>query len=232
MVGDGAIIGDGVVLHPQVVIGSDARIGAASVCYPHTTVREMCILGERVIIHSGAVIGSDGFGYATLAGVHHKIPQVGIVVIGDDVEIGANTTIDRARFGVTKIGTGTKVDNLVQIAHNVEIGEHCFVVAQVGIAGSTKIGNHVTLAGQSAIGGHLKIGDAAIVAACSGVSKNIAAQTVVQGVPAQDMKQYQRQQIAARRLPQMQQQVKHLAQRLEELQQQLAEVRNEQGGAA
>jgi UDP-3-O-[3-hydroxymyristoyl] glucosamine N-acyltransferase len=154
------------------------------------TVRERCILGDRVIVQPGAVIGSCGFGYEFQEGRHQKIPQTGIVEIEDDVEIGANTTIDRARFGRTVIGQGSKIDNLVQIAHNVQVGSHTIICAQVGVAGSTRIGSYVTLAGQVGLAGHLEIGDKAIIGAQSGLSKNVPSGSMVIGAPAKPMKEW------------------------------------------
>ncbi|MHC5067124.1 MAG: UDP-3-O-(3-hydroxymyristoyl)glucosamine N-acyltransferase [Planctomycetota bacterium] len=224
VIADGATVAAGSRIYPHAFIGEGAAIGAECTIYPHATIRERCQLGDRVIIHSGAVIGSDGFGYASVEGVHHKIPQVGIVVIGDDVEIGANTSIDRARFGQTVIGTGTKVDNLVQIAHNVHIGAHCIVVSQVGVAGSTTIGNHVTLAGQSGVAGHLTIGDQVIVAGQSGVTKNVPAKAVVQGNPAMELRRNQAKDVAIRRLPQTMATVKQLEARISELEAKLEKL--------
>jgi UDP-3-O-[3-hydroxymyristoyl] glucosamine N-acyltransferase len=229
VVADRARIGDGTVLYPQVYVGAESALGAGCLIYPQVTIRERVTLGDRVIVHSGAVIGSDGFGYASIEGVHHKIPQVGTVVIEDDVEIGASTTIDRARFGRTRIGKGTKIDNLVQIAHNVETGAHCIVVSQVGIAGSTRLGNHVTLAGQAGITGHITIGDQAVVTAKSGVSKDVPPKAVVKGAPAQDIKTTQMIEVAMRRLPGTQAQVKELLARVAALEKRLAEL---QGGKA
>ncbi len=226
---DGAHIGADTVIHAHAFIGSDVRIGDDCTIYPHVTVRERCELGHRVVVHSGVVIGSDGFGYASLEGVHHKIPQVGIVVIGDDVEIGANTTIDRARFGVTRIGTGTKIDNLVQIAHNAELGEHCIIVAQVGIAGSTTLGRHVTMAGQSGIAGHLSVGDEAVIAARCGVAKNIPSKATVMGFPAQDIRVHKKQEVAMRRLPRTNDLIKQLEQRVAQLEELLAKQLNNSG---
>ena len=217
VIGDDAVIGDGTVLYPQVVIGAQAQVGADCVLYAHASVRERCRLGSRVILQPGAVIGSDGFGYALQDGKHTKIPQVGIVVVEDDVEIGANTTIDRARFGKTRIGAGTKIDNLVQIAHNVETGSHCIIVAQVGIAGSTRLGNYVTLGGQAGITGHIPIGDQASVTAQSGVSKSIPPKAIMRGSPAQEFKAFQAQEVHLRRLGTTQQTVKSLEQRVAEL---------------
>ncbi len=186
---DGAVIAEGCVIYANCYVGHEAHLGKDCLIYPQVVLREKVSLGNRVIIHSGTVIGSDGFGYVTVDGKHMKIPQVGTVLIEDDVEIGANVTIDRARFDKTIIGEGTKIDNLVQIAHNVTIGKHCLVVAQSGIAGSTKIGNYVILAAQAGLVGHIEIGDGAVVAAQSGVSKSIKAGEQVFGSPAQPIKE-------------------------------------------
>ncbi len=182
-IGEGAAIGDRVTLFPGVYIGEDSHIGEDSILYANVSVREEVTIGRRVIIHSGAVIGSDGFGFATHQGRHHKIPQVGTVIIEDDVEIGANVTVDRATLGKTVIGRGTKIDNQVQIAHNVSVGEDCLLVAQVGISGSTEIGHHVILAGQVGVAGHLKIGDNVVAGGRSGVTKDIPSDQKVSGFP-------------------------------------------------
>jgi len=232
VISDGAVIGARTVVFPHVFIGTEAVVGDDCTIYPQVSIRERCRIGDRVILHSGVVIGSDGFGYASVEGVHHKIPQVGVVEIEDDVEIGANSTIDRARFGRTRIGQGTKIDNLVQIAHNVETGRHCIIVAQVGIAGSTRLGNHVTLAGQCGVGGHLEIGDHAIVTAKAGVSKNVPPKTVVRGFPAEEIKVKQAQEVAVRRLPATQQQVKQLADQIAELEIRLAQLATATASAA
>jgi UDP-3-O-[3-hydroxymyristoyl] glucosamine N-acyltransferase len=197
----GASIGDRTVLYPQVYVGPGARIGPDSLLWPQVVVRERCELGARVVVHSGTVVGSDGFGYATDGGVHHKIPQLGTVVVGDDVEIGANVAVDRARFGATVIGRGTKIDNLVQIAHNVRIGEACLIVAQVGISGSTTLGNQVILGGQAGIAGHLEIGDRSIVTAQAGLGKDLPPGSVVSGEHAQDAKKHMRKLAALSKLP-------------------------------
>jgi len=180
----GAAIGAGSVIGAYVFIGQESKVGQQCHLHPHVTVRERTILGSRVIIHSGTVVGSDGFGYEFSEGRHVKIPQIGCVQIDDDVEIGANVTIDRARFGRTWIQEGTKIDNLVQIAHNVVVGKHSIIVSQAGISGSSKLGQYVTLAGQVGIVGHIEIGDRAIVGAQSGVSKNIPAGETWFGYPA------------------------------------------------
>ena len=168
------IVGDGSDIGPNCVIGDDAVIGKDCHIMANATVRERCVLGDRVILQPGAVIGSDGYGYEFSEGRHVKIDQVGIVEIGDDVEIGANTTIDRARFGKTIIGEGTKIDNLVQIGHNCVIGKHCLIVALTGISGSTRLGDYVTVAGQVGIVGHVTIGDKAQLSGRTGVTTNLA----------------------------------------------------------
>jgi UDP-3-O-[3-hydroxymyristoyl] glucosamine N-acyltransferase len=182
------IIGDRTVIGAHTFIGAHAKIGEGVFLHPHVTVRERCLLGDRVILHPGVVIGSCGFGYHSKTGTHQKIPQIGIVQIDHDVEVGANTTIDRARFGRTHIGEGTKIDNLVQIAHNVVIGPHNIICAQVGISGSTRTGAYVTLAGQVGLSGHIEVGDRAIVGAQAGVSKNIPPGEVMIGAPAKTIK--------------------------------------------
>ncbi|MCZ2342727.1 MAG: UDP-3-O-(3-hydroxymyristoyl)glucosamine N-acyltransferase, partial [Bacteroidales bacterium] len=163
----GAIIGARSLVSAHTYIGHGARVGEDCRIYPNVTIRERCTLADRVILHSGVVIGADGFGYEFRDGAHQKIPQTGIVVIEDDVEIGANSTVDRARFGRTWIRKGTKIDNLVQIGHNVTIGENCILCAQVGISGSTRLGNFVTLAGKVGLGGHIELGDGVIFGAMS-----------------------------------------------------------------
>jgi len=198
-------------------VGRDARIGANSTIGPNVTVMQECELGERVRIHPGTVIGADGFGYAELGGKHHKIPQVGKVVIEDDVEIGANVCIDRATMGETRIKKGTKIDNLVQIAHNVQIGDHSIVVSQVGISGSTKIGNHVVLAGQVGLVGHIEIGDRTIVAAQSGVAHSTPPGSRLLGSPARDLGTEKRLHVLVGKLPEMAKRIKQLEKQLAEL---------------
>lgn len=201
VVGERVTIGANCVLQSGNNVGNDSTLGDETNLFPNVTVYPRTQIGQRVRIHAGSVIGSDGFGYVLDAGVHRKVPQVGNVVIGDDVEIGANVSIDRGALGSTKIGRGTKIDNLVQIAHNVVIGENCIVIAQVGIAGSTKLGNYVILAGQVGLAGHLKIGDKATIAAQSGVMDNIPPGTTWFGSPAQPDREFKRQIIALRHLP-------------------------------
>ena len=218
VVGGGAEIGDGVVLHPHVVVGPGARIGAGSVLHARVSVRERSILGARVVVQVGAVIGSDGFGFVTDPdGVHHKIPQQSRVVIDDDVEIGANTTIDRPAVGETRIGRGTKIDNLVQIAHGVKIGSNVLLAAQVGIAGSTRVGDHVVLAGQVGVAGHLTIGDRARATAQTGIPNSVEPGALVSGYPAIDNREWLKASAIVRHLPELRKQVRDLLARLEAL---------------
>jgi UDP-3-O-[3-hydroxymyristoyl] glucosamine N-acyltransferase len=214
---DGAVIGEGSLLYANCYVGHEVRLGTNCLIYPQVVLREKVSLGDRVIIHSGTVIGSDGFGYVTVDGKHMKIPQVGTVLIEDDVEIGANVTIDRARFDKTIIGEGTKIDNLVQIAHNVIIGKHCLIVAQSGIAGSTKLGDYVILAAQTGLVGHIEIGSGAIVAAQSGVSHSIKAGEQVFGSPAHPIKDALRSNAHVQRLDKYVETIKDLKKRIEEL---------------
>ena len=180
-VGPGVNIGPDSVLYPGVFLGDNVQVGAACVLHANVVVREGCRIGDRVILHAGVVIGSDGFGYAGGGAARVKIPQIGIVVIEDDVEIGANTTVDRATLGKTVIGRGAKIDNLVQVAHNVVIGEHSVVAAQAGIAGSTRLGKNVTLAGQVGVVNHIEIGDGAIIGPQSGVPQSVPPGAVLSG---------------------------------------------------
>lgn len=224
VIADNVVIGDRSVIYPNCYIGYDAVIGSNALIYPNVSIRERVVIGARVIIHSGTVVGSDGFGYATINGVHHKIPQIGTVIIEDDVEIGANVTIDRARFDKTVIGRGTKIDNLVQIAHNVVIGENSIIVAQVGISGSTAIGNNVTIAGQAGLVGHIAIGDGAIIAAQSGVSKSVPANTMVWGYPAKPMETARRVNACVHNLPRLYKAVEELKKKIEALESRLQET--------
>lgn len=186
----GVVIGDGTVIGAASYVGHDAKIGKDCMVYPRVVIRERTVIGNRVTLHSGVVIGADGFGYEFREGRHEKIPQVGIVQIDDDVEVGANTTIDRARFGRTWIHSGVKIDNLVHVAHNVVIGKNSIVVAQTGISGSVRIGERVTIGGQVGIVGHVEIGDGTIVGAKTGISKSISGGTwwSTPAVPLQDAK--------------------------------------------
>lgn len=215
-------IGEGSIIYAGSYVGYGARIGKNCLIYPNVSIRERVYIGNRVIIHSGTVIGSDGFGFATVKGVQEKIPQIGTVVIEDDVEIGANVTIDRARFDKTLIGKGTKIDNLVQIAHNVIIGENSIIVAQTGISGSTTIGKGVILAGQSGIVGHISIGEGAIVAAQAGVTKSVPPNTKVSGYPARPHEVAKRVNACIQRLPLTYKKIKELESTVKKLQEKIA----------
>lgn len=215
--GDRVRIGARVTLYPGVFIGDDSVVGDDCLLYPNVTIRERCTIGQRVIIHSGTVIGSDGFGYVQQEGRHQKIPQIGSVVIEDDVELGANVTVDRATFGRTVIRRGTKVDNLVQIAHNVTVGEHNILVAQVGIAGSTTLGSHVVVGGQAGLSDHIEVGDRVMIAARSGVNRSLTGDQIVSGAPAMPHEVSIKAQAVVPRLPELRQQVRDLEQRLRAL---------------
>ena len=221
-VGDGARIGDRVTLFPGVVLYAGVELGNDVTLHANVSVRERCRIGNRVIVHCGTVIGSDGFGYAPEGSGWYKIPQLGIVVIEDDVEIGANTTIDRAALDITLIRRGTKIDNLVQIAHNCVIGQNCMIVSQAGISGSSRLGDHVTLAGQVGVAGHLEIGENAIVGAKSGVPNNVPASEMVSGIPAYPHREWLRASAVIPRLPELKKAVSALEKKVRELEEKLA----------
>jgi len=215
-----AKIGPRSVLMAGCYVGERVTIGEDSLFYPRVTVREECHIGARCTVHPGVVVGSDGFGFALDSGRYHKIPQVGNVIIGDDVEIGANTTIDRATTDSTRIGDGSKIDNLVQIGHNVVIGRHCIIVAQVGISGSTELEDYVTVGGQAGLAGHIKIGTRAMVGGQSGVTKSVAPEGIVIGYPAVAQGVFKRIHAFVQRLPQLFQRTKELEQRVAKLEHQ------------
>ena len=217
VVGDRVKIGAGTTLYPGVVVYDDVSIGENCILHGNSIVREGCQLHDRVILQPAAVIGSDGFGFAPDGSSYYKIPQVGIVVLEDDVEIGACSCVDRAALGQTIIRRGTKLDNLVQIGHNVEIGEDCVLVAQSGFAGSTKIGNHCTFGGQSAVAGHLKVGDNVMIGARGGASGNVASNQILSGVPLMPHKQWLRATMSLPKLPEMRKEMQKMNKRLEEL---------------
>ncbi|MEW6009489.1 MAG: UDP-3-O-(3-hydroxymyristoyl)glucosamine N-acyltransferase [Candidatus Omnitrophota bacterium] len=224
VVEDEVQIGETAVIYPGCFIGHHTKIGKDTLIYSNVCIRERVSIGERVVIHSGTVIGSDGFGFATVEGVHQRIPQIGTVIIEDDVEIGANVTIDRARFDKTLIGKGTKIDNLVQIAHNVIIGENSIIVSQAGISGSTKIGKNVTLAGQAGLVGHIEIGDGAIVAAQAGVTKSVPPKTMVSGYPARPHDVAKRVNACIQRLPKLYEKIEALEKELTELKEKIRKL--------
>lgn len=223
----GAVIGDGCDIGPGCVVGKSVTMGQNCKLYARVVVRERCVLGNHVVIQPGAVIGADGFGFLLnkQTGRYDTVDQVGIVVIEDNVDIGANTTIDRARFGRTVIGEGTKIDNLVQIGHNVTIGKHTIVVSQSGIAGSTHVGDYVTIAAQCGIAGHLKVGDKAILAARTGVMGNLDAGQAYWGSPSAPFAEARMQMIAIRRLPDAIKELKTLKKQAEEIHQALTKKR-------
>ena len=212
----GAVIGDGTVIGAYVYVGHEARIGSQCLLYPHVVIRDRCLVGNRVIMHSGVVIGADGFGYDSGPQGHKKIPQLGIVEIEDDVEIGANTTIDRARFDRTLIRQGTKIDNMVQIGHNVIIGRHSIICAQVGISGSCVIGDGVILAGQVGLADHLNIGDGAIALAKSGLHQDVPPKGKVFGAVARPAAEEMKLEACKVRLPELFARVKQIEKRLGE----------------
>jgi UDP-3-O-[3-hydroxymyristoyl] glucosamine N-acyltransferase len=216
-VGKDVVLGDGCVLFPNVYVGEGASIGEGSRLYPGAVVYAGCSLGKRVILHAGAVVGADGFGYTCQGREHVKLPHAGTVEIGDDVEIGANSTVDRAKTGATVIGSGTKIDNPVHIAHNCKIGRNCVIVALVGVAGSAAIGDNVTLAGQAGVKDHVTIGDDCVVAARAGVVGDLAKGSVVSGFPARDHRLEKRVQAARLHLPEVLQRLKTLEAEMEQL---------------
>ena len=222
VIGASCHIGRGCVIFPGVVIGDQVTIGNDSLLYANVSVRESCRIGNRVIVQMGAVIGSDGFGYAFEDRQYHKIPQTGIVVLEDDVEVGANTAIDRATLGETRICRGVKLDNLIQIAHNVRIDEHTAIAAQTGISGSTRIGKYAKIGGQAGFVGHIDIGDGTIVGAQAGITKGTKENSFVSGTPAKDFKRWQKEQAALSRLPDVLKTVKELLRKVDQLEEQLA----------
>jgi len=213
-----AVLGDGCVVMANTVVGPHVTMGRDCTLFPQVSVREHCQLGDRVIVNNGSVVGSEGFGYdVDEKGVRSKIPQIGIVVVEDDVEIGSNACIDRARFGVTRIGKGTKIDNLVQIAHNCILGEHCVIISQCGIAGSSVIGTRSILAGQSGIAGHLMIGEGALIGAQAGVTKDVAPGAYMIDFPALPYKKAAAKHAYMGQLPKWKQKLDSLEERLQQL---------------
>lgn len=218
---EGAEIGDNTYLHPHVTVGCNAKIGNDTILYPHVTVYHDCRIGNNCILHAGSVIGADGFGFAPSPEGYEKIPQIGITIIEDNVEIGANTCIDRATMGATIIHKGVKLDNLIQLAHNVEVGSHTVMASQGGVAGSTKIGEWCMFGGQVGVAGHIRIGDHVNVGAQSGIPGNVKPHTTLMGYPAIDPKQFARSAAIYKKLPDMYAELGRLQKEIEELKKQL-----------
>ena len=216
-IGEGTVIGDGCQIYPHAVVGDNVKMGNGCILYPNTTVYQGCKIGNNVTLHAGSVIGADGFGFAPNADGYDKIPQIGIVTIEDNVEIGANTCVDRSTMGSTVIRKGVKLDNLVQVAHNVEIGENTVMSAQVGIAGSTKVGSWCMFGGQVGIAGHITIGDKTFLGAQSGVPGSLKGGEELIGTPPMNPRNYFKSQAIFRRLPDMYKELKALKKTIEEL---------------
>ena len=214
---DGAEISDGAIIYPHTYIGQNAKIGADTVIYSSVTVREYCEIGARCVIHASAVIGADGFGFTTSKGVHTKVPQIGNVVIEDDVEIGAHVGIDRAAMGSTVIGHGTKIDNLVHVGHNCRIGANCLIVAQTGISGSTIVGDNVTFGGQTGTVGHIKIGGHSVYAARSGITKNMPEGVFCSGFPVQNHNDWLKLQVSLQKVPALIKKINQLEKQISQL---------------
>ena len=220
-VGDGAIVGDGTELHPHATVGRNAKVGANCILYAHATVYHDCIVGNNCIMHAGSVVGADGFGFAPTPDGYEKIPQIGIAILEDNVEIGANTCIDRATMGATIIHKGVMLDNLVQIAHNVEVGANTVMASQVGVAGSTKVGEWCMFGGQVGVAGHITIGDKVNLGAQSGAPGSIKANQQLNGTPPMEMKPYFKSEAVFRKLPDMYKEIDALRKELNELNEQL-----------
>jgi UDP-3-O-[3-hydroxymyristoyl] glucosamine N-acyltransferase len=214
VLGAGSRIGAGAAVHAHVVVGRGCAVGERAVLHPHAVLYDGTEIGPGTIVHAGVVLGADGFGYVFQGGRHHKVPQVGRVVVEADVEIGANSAVDRATLGETRIGAGTKIDNLVQVGHNVQVGRHCILCGQAGIAGSTQLGDGVVLAGQAGVAGHIRLGDRVQVAAKSAALASVEAGQTVAGVPAVEMRKWRRQTVLVARLEEMSRRVRALEKRL------------------
>ena len=220
-VADGAEVGDNTVLHPHATVGTSAKVGSDCILYPHATVYHDCRVGNHCILHAGSVIGADGFGFAPSPEGYEKIPQIGIVILEDNVEVGANTCIDRATMGATIIRKGVKLDNLIQIAHNVEVGSHTVMASQVGIAGSTKVGEWCMFGGQTGLAGHIKIGNKVNLGAQSGVPGSIKDGQNLIGTPPMELKAYFKSSAVFKKLPDMYHELNNLKKEIEELKKQL-----------
>ena len=224
-VGHHAHVGSGTVLYPHCVIGDGAQIGDDCILYPNVVLNHHVHLGSNVRIHSGSVLGGDGFGYVMDGGTHHKVPQVGTVIIEDDVEIGANVCIDRATIGATRVGAGTKIDNLVQIAHNVQVGRNCILCGQVGLSGSVVVEDNVVMAGQIGVANHMKIGKGAVIGAKAGVMNNIESGSFMLGSPAIPQRDFMKREAAARKLPEAMRTLRALEKQMHQMQAQIDELK-------
>ena len=225
-IANNASIGSNTKIYPQAYIGDNVKIGTNCIIYPGVKIYHNCVIGNNVIIHAGTVIGSDGFGFAPQNGEYVKIAQIGNVIIEDNVEIGSNTSIDRATMGSTVVKRGAKLDNLIQVAHNVEIGESTVMAAQVGVAGSTKVGKHCMIGGQVGFAGHITIGDNVNIGAQSGIPNNVEAKSNLLGYPAIPIKEFARQVVLVKRLPEINSSIKELKKEIEKLKSQLSEKEN------
>ena len=225
-IANNAFIGSNTKIYPQAYIGDNVKIGTNCIIYPGVKIYHNCVIGNNVIIHAGTVIGSDGFGFAPQNGEYVKIAQIGNVIIEDNVEIGSNTSIDRATMGSTVVKRGAKLDNLIQVAHNVEIGESTVMAAQVGVAGSTKVGKHCMIGGQVGFAGHITIGDNVNIGAQSGIPNNVEAKSNLLGYPAIPIKEFARQVVLVKRLPEINSSIKELQKEIEKLKSQLSEKEN------
>lgn len=232
VLGENVRLGDNVTIHPLVYLGDDVEIGDNTIVFPQVTLLRGTVVGSGCVLHSGTVLGADGFGYLTIGGKHRKVPQIGNVALGDNVEVGANVTIDRARTGSTRIGSGTKIDNLVHIGHNCEIGEDCIIVAQVGLAGGVEVGHHVILAGQSGVKEQVKIGAGAVVGAQAAVIGDIPAGAFVSGFGARPHKEFLKTNAAASHLPDLLRKFRDMERRLESLENEKAALQSEAAAAA
>ena len=214
VLGDNVRLGENVTIHPLAFIGDDVEIGDNTIVHPHVTLLRGTVVGRGCLLHAGVVLGADGFGYLTMGGKHRKVPQIGNVAVGDDVEIGSNTTVDRARTGTTRIGSGTKIDNLVHIGHNCEIGEDCIIVAQVGLAGGVEVGKNAIIAGQTGVKEQVKIGERAIIGAQTGVMGDVPAGAFVSGYGAKPHREVLRTAAAVNQLPGLLKKMREMERRL------------------